>query len=100
MSRNIIVPAIVQDKLAEQVTISKLTFYSPKKPPLLTGIEFLTYIQSFGVNVGSSVVQIQKMVFISLLLRVVFEKHWVLAYERTEQGIIVQDISNKALLRE
>ncbi len=32
--------------------------------------------------------------------RAVFEKHWVLAYQIFDEGIIIQDISHTSLLKE
>ena len=99
MSRNIIVSALVVDKLGELVAYLKNDLCLSEEATLAYRDRFLAYIQSFGVEVDHPLCRFRKWCALGYRCAV-FEKHWVLAYERTEQGVIVQDMSHTKLLQE
>ena len=99
MSRNIIVSALVVDKLGELVAYLKNDLHLSEEAALAYRDRFLAYIQSFGAEVDHPLWRFKKWCS-SGYRCAVFEKHWVLAYERTEHGVIVQDMANTALLQE
>lgn len=99
MSRNIIVSTLVVDKLGELVAYLKNDLCLSEEAALAYRDRFLAYIQSFGVEVDHPLCRFRKWCVLGYRCAV-FEKHWVLAYERTKQGIIVQDMSHTKLLQE
>lgn len=99
MNRNIIVSALVLDKLAELVAYLKNDLQLSEEAALAYRDRFLEYIRSFGAEVDHPLCRFKKWCPLGYRCAV-FEKHWVLAYERTERGIIVQDMANTALLQE
>ena len=99
MSRNIIVSALVVDKLGELVAYLKNDLHLSEEAALAYRDRFLAYIQSFGAEVDHPLCRFKKWCS-SGYRCAVFEKHWVLDYERTEPGVIVQDMANTALLQE
>lgn len=60
---------------------------------------FLVFIKSFGAEVDHPRCRFKKWRALGYRCAV-FEKQWVLAYEVVEEGVIVQDMSNAALLKE
>lgn len=99
MSRNVVISARVVDKLRELVAYLKNDLHLSEEAALAYRDRFLAYIQSFGAAVDHPLCRFKK--WCSLGYRcAVFEKDWVLAYERTEQGVIVQDMSHTKLLQE
>ena len=59
---------------------------------------FIAYIQTFGAEVDHPLCRFRRWCKLGYRCAV-FEKHWVLAYEVTDEGVIVQDMSQHSHAR-
>lgn len=99
MSRSIIVSALVVDKLTELVVYLKDDLRLSEAAALAYRDRFLAYIRSFGAEVEHPLCRFKKWCALGYHCAV-FERNWVLAYEVTEEGVVVQDMSHTSLLQE
>lgn len=96
MARPIIVSTNVVDKLSDVVAYLKDDLKLSQEAALKYRDRFLDFIHLFK---EVTFMPIQKWCERGYRCAV-FEKQWVIAYEIVDKGIIVQDISNTALLKE
>lgn len=99
MARPIIVSTNVVDKLSDVVAYLKDDLKLSQEAALKYRDRFLDFIRTFCVEVNRPLCRFKKWCERGYRCAV-FEKQWVIAYEIVDKGIIVQDISNTALLKE
>ena len=97
--RDIIVSVEVLDKLSDLVAYLKDELKLSERASLAYRERFLVFIKSFGAEVDHPLCRFKKWRALNYHCAV-FEKQWVLAYEVTDKGVIVQDMSNASLLIE
>ena len=99
MSRSYIVSPRVLNKLSDLVTYLKDDCKVSEEAALAYHNRFLTFIRSFGAEVDYPLCRFKRWRALGYRCAV-FEKNWILAYEKVEEGVIVRDISHTALLSE
>ncbi len=95
--RNIIASATVLEKLSDLVGYLKEDIHLSEDAAQAYRGRFIAYIQSFGAEVNHPPCRFKRWCKLGYRCAV-FEKHWVLAYEITGEGVIVQDMSHTAAL--
>lgn len=95
--RNIIVSATVLDKLSDLVGYLKSDLRLSEDAAQAYRNRFVAYIQTFAAEVNHPLCRFKRWCRLGYRCAV-FEKHWVLAYEITDEGVIVQDMSHTAAL--
>lgn len=99
MARPIIVSTNVVDKLSDVVAYLKDDLKLSQEAALKYRDRFLDFIRTFSAEVNHPLCRFKKWCEHGYRCAV-FEKQWVIAYEIADKGIIVQDMSNTALLQE
>ena len=95
--REIIVSATVLDKLSDLVSYLKNDIRLSEDAAQAYRKRFIAYLQTFGAEVDHPLCRFRRWCKLGYRCAV-FEKHWVLAYEVTDEGVIVQDMSHTAML--
>lgn len=97
MTRPIIVSNAVLDKLSDLVSCLKNEIKLSEDTAQAYRGRFIRYIQSFGAEVDHPLCRFKRWCTLGYRCAV-FEKHWILAYEITDDGVIVPDMSHTAAL--
>ena len=97
--RSFIVSPTVTDKLSDLVAYLKDDLKLSEEASLAYYERFMTFIRSFGAEVDYPLCRFKRWRALGYRCTV-FEKQWILAYEVVDEGVIVQDMSNAALLAE
>ena len=97
--RKIIVSTTVLDKLSDLISYLKDEVKLSEEAAQVYRGRFISFIKTFSAEVNYPLCRFKRWCKLGYRCAV-FEKHWILAYEICDEGIIIQDMSHTALLKE
>ena len=97
--RDIIVSATVLDKLSDLVSYLKDDIKLSEEAAQAYRGRIIEFIRTFSAEINHPLCRFKRWCKLGYRCAI-FEKHWVLAYQIFDEGIIIQDMSHTLLLKE